>query len=89
MTAFWELVLAKEAFRPFVADCLASGERDDVAQLAFTIYLACTLTHKGQASQEYAIMGAFKGKLGRNHERELQETELFAEIMTALGVEQC
>ncbi len=90
MKAFWELVLAKEALRPFVADAMASGDSNhDVFQLAFTIYVACNLTHKGQASEEYAIVGAFKGKLGHGYERELQETELFAEIMAALEGAQC
>jgi hypothetical protein len=87
MKAFWELVLAHDALRPFVAGHLTdrNADYDALLELGSTIYVACTLTHKGQWSEEYAIMGAYLGNIGFTHEREIQESELFAEIMTALG----
>ena len=83
--------MAHDALRPIVAERLARWDmtRDDMVELAFAVYLACTLTHKGQDCAEYAILSAFQGNLGYNHELEVKESELFAEIMTALGVAQC
>lgn len=91
MKAFYELVMAHDALRPFVAEYLARGdhERGELFDLGAAIYVACTLTHKGQYSDEYAIMGAYLGNIGFAHEREIQESELFAEIMTALKGEVC
>ena len=91
MKAFWELVMAHDALRPFVAGHLSDRNADSHAlwELGSTIYVACTLAHKGQWSEEYAIMSAYLGNIGFAHEREIQESELFAEIMTALGGAQC
>jgi len=88
---FWELVLAHDALRPFVAERLARGDRErgELFDLGVTIYVACTLTHRGQDCEEYAIMGAYLGNIGFAYEREIQESELFAEIMSALGGVQC
>jgi len=91
MKAFWELVMAHDALRPIVAERLARWDmtRDDMVELAFAVYLGCALTHSGQNCAEYAILSAFQGNLGYHHEQEVKESELYAEIMTALKGEVC
>ena len=91
MNAFWGLAMAHDALRPFVADYLAreGRERTELLDLGAAIYVACTLAHKGQYSEEYAIVSAFRGKIGAYHEKEIQESELFVQIMIALKGEVC